>query len=1015
MQKNILSYIWEYSRKHQLVIVALTCLSFPILYMTLELPKWIINDALTDKSPVKTLFGFEFQPVPFLVVLCVALLVLIVLNGVLKMRINTFKGIIGERMVRRLRFSLIERTLRFPLSHFSKISSGEMISTVTAETEPLAGYIGESVALPLFQGGTMITILIFMFAQDWVFGLVSVALIPVQGYLIPKLQKQVNRLKKERVRRVRKLSERIGETVSGAQEIRLQGTEAYTLSEFSQRFGDLFWVRLEIFKKKFFMKFLNNTIGQITPFLFYLFGGYLVLKGDLTIGALVASLAAYKDLTSPWKELLNHYQAHEDAKIKYEQIIELFNPDGLVELNLSQADTRPHLNGDVSLERVSWVNENAERVLSGISIDIPAGSTVAITGEFGVRRARLARLLTGLDQPTTGSVKFDGELISDIPNSVFRTRLGYLGPNPHIFAGTIQENIRYGLNMRAPDIDIDGDDDLRRQYDEAIASGNSAEFYAGEWDDHRIPDLPADGESEEAWANWYRQVSVAIGSEGIVYQRSLLEIFDPQERPELAASLLECRQRLNRRILEEGLEHVVSSFDPDVYNLNATVAENILFGVPVDERLAGDALSRNAHLIAVLDDLGLRERAIEGGATVFTRLAEMMTDLPADSLLLAHFDLEDDERVEFLTQVVDRYNESRPLKKDQSAALLAVFLQVSPERHGFAEFDFRLVTQLLQARRDFAENLPDDLRGAIDRFDQKEYHRALTVEDNMLYGRVASGDPEARRTIDKLIAEVVDEVGVRTALMFLLSESQVGISGSRLPEVAKHRIPLGRILAKKPDVIVFHDALSPLDHEGRAELRDNIRILLPSVTIIWISERVENPDQFDQVYEFTEAGPLVALGEAKNHNQLEMVEPVAQRTSDPFALISHSTLFSPLKANQHRYLADHSRVIEIPEDKWIYRTGDEADACWLIVSGSTSSWRPGQSEPVGNLGRLEVFGALEVLAGRDRLLSVRTETPVKLIRIDGGAIDDIAGGDPEVSRGLLRALTDQWAGPSSRK
>ena len=86
----------------------------------------------------------------------------------------------------------------------------------------------------------MITILIFMFAQDWVFGLVSVALIPVQGYLIPKLQHQVNLLKKDRVRRVRKLSERIGETVAGATEIRLHGTQPYTLAEFSRRLGELF-------------------------------------------------------------------------------------------------------------------------------------------------------------------------------------------------------------------------------------------------------------------------------------------------------------------------------------------------------------------------------------------------------------------------------------------------------------------------------------------------------------------------------------------------------------------------------------------------------------------------------------------------------------------------------------------------------------------------------------------------------------------------------------------------------
>ena len=311
---------------------------------------------------------------PYLTTLCLVLLALIVVNGVLKMRINTFKGIIGERLIRRLRYNLILNMLRFPLPYFSRISSGEVISTVTAETEPLGGYIGESIALPLFQGGTMITILIFMFAQDWVFGLVSVALIPVQGYLIPKLQHQVNLLKKERVRRVRKLSERIGETVAGATEIRLHGTQPYTLSEFSHRLGDLFKIRLEIFKKKFFMKFLNNTIGQITPFMFYLFGGYLVIQGDLTLGALVAAIAAYKDLTAPWKELLNFYQLHEDSRIKYQQILELFVPDRLDHVDESESVAEPQsLKGDIVLENISWRNELGETVLTGINLKIATG------------------------------------------------------------------------------------------------------------------------------------------------------------------------------------------------------------------------------------------------------------------------------------------------------------------------------------------------------------------------------------------------------------------------------------------------------------------------------------------------------------------------------------------------------------------------------------------------------------------------------------------------------------------
>ena len=133
-----------------------------------------------------------------------------------------------------------------------------------------------------------------MFAQDWILGIAAISLYPVQMYLIPKLQRQVNLLAKDRVRAVRKLSERISESVSGVEEMHAHDTSERERTEFAQQVGVIQGIRFRIYRKKFFIKFLNNVIGQLTPFFFYSIGGYLVIKGDLTFGALVAILAAYK-------------------------------------------------------------------------------------------------------------------------------------------------------------------------------------------------------------------------------------------------------------------------------------------------------------------------------------------------------------------------------------------------------------------------------------------------------------------------------------------------------------------------------------------------------------------------------------------------------------------------------------------------------------------------------------------------------------------------------------------------
>lgn len=267
MESSIFRFIYRYSRKEQILLLIFTLSAFPFLYMSLDLPKTIINQAIGGKEFPKQILSEEFDQISYLLILSFIFLGLVFINGGFKYFINVYRGVVGERMLRRLRYQLYERVLRFPLPSFRKLSQGEVVSMISAETEPLGGFIGDSVALPAFQGGTLLTILVFMFVQDPILGTAAVALYPVQAYLIPKLQKKLNMLKKERVIHVRRLSERIGEAVTGIREIHTHDTSQYELADFSDRVGRIYDIRVDIYKQKFLIKFLNNFIAQVTPFL----------------------------------------------------------------------------------------------------------------------------------------------------------------------------------------------------------------------------------------------------------------------------------------------------------------------------------------------------------------------------------------------------------------------------------------------------------------------------------------------------------------------------------------------------------------------------------------------------------------------------------------------------------------------------------------------------------------------------------------------------------------------------
>ncbi|MGB3145627.1 MAG: ABC transporter transmembrane domain-containing protein, partial [Maribacter sp.] len=343
---------------------------FPLLYLTLELPKRIINDAIGASSDVIDVYGYQVDQITFLMILCGIFLLSVFAHGLMKMRINTMKGVLAERLLRRLRYTLIARILRFPAPYFERTSQGELVSMVTSESEPMGGLMGDAVAQPVLQAGQMLTILVFLFLQSIAFGIAACALIPLQAWLIPKLQRQINLLNKKRVIQLRALAAEIGEGAAGASTLRTNGGWRYRLALISERLGRLYAIRFEIFQKKFFMKFLNNFIGQLTPFFFYAIGGYLAIKGEITVGALVAALAAYKDLSSPWKELLDYYNQSQDMSLRWEIITERFAPNGMVNeaMFAENPGTVPRLNGDLVLTDISVQDEDGNPVLDEINV-----------------------------------------------------------------------------------------------------------------------------------------------------------------------------------------------------------------------------------------------------------------------------------------------------------------------------------------------------------------------------------------------------------------------------------------------------------------------------------------------------------------------------------------------------------------------------------------------------------------------------------------------------------------------
>ncbi len=854
LDRSIYRYVLRFSVRETLAICALVAAAQVFYYISLDLPKNIMNQGIQGRGigfPVDVggLGILALDQIGYLLFLCLLFLIAILINGGLKQYVNSLKGKLGERLLRRLRFQLVARILRFPVAHFRKTSSGELIPMVTAEVEQIGGFMGDAFVQPLMQAGMLLTIAIFLFVQNPLMGFAAVSLFPLQAYIVPKLQKRVRELGKERVKAVRKISERIGETVGGIQEVRSLGTAAWERADYTERFGTVYRIRFAIYQRKSLVKFINNTLNQGAPLLFYGIGGYLVIQGSLTLGALVAALAAHKEMSAPWKELLDYYQQSQDAQQKYEQVIEQFQPDNMLDaaLHAPSSEAPPRLDGPLVASAVGVQEDAQTRLLEGVSFALAPGEQVALVGPPNGGREALAMTLARLYVPSGGSIRIGSVDLASAPDADLGARLGYVGPNAYIFSASVRDNIAYGLRQRV----LSPTENAQRLalLAEAERAGNLALDVEAQWIDYAQAGAADAADFDRVATEVLTRVDLAED----VFQFGLRGRIDPKRKPAVAEAILAARAAFRQRLAgtqpDPALKGLVETFDPERYNDNATLGENLLFGTPLDASFEGDALAVQPAFLAVLRETGMEAELVAMGRKVAETMVELFAGLPAGHEFFDRFSFiaADDLPVfqAVLTRTVPASDGTMPAMADEDRArLLSLPLKLVDARHRLGLIDKAFKARALEVRKALHGKLPGQARAMIAFFDPDAYNPAASIQDNILFGRIAYGQAKAQATVGQTIREVLEALALRERVFEIGLDFQVGVAGSRLSAPQRQKLAIARAIAKRPDILVFNDAIAALDRSAQGRVLDQILAATSGTTLFWATQDAASVPRF---------------------------------------------------------------------------------------------------------------------------------------------------------------------------
>ena len=264
-------------------------------------------------------------------------------------------------------------------------------------------------------------------------------------------------------------------------------------------------------------------------------------------------------------------------------------------------------------------------------------------------------------------------------------------------------------------------------------------------------------------------------------------------------------------------------WDPERYNNNATVAENLLFGSPVGPVFAIDA--GGEHLRARgAGKVGTDRDLLDMGVQVAATMIELFADLPPGHQFFEQFSFISSEDLPEFQPIVAKADKDGvdSLKPDEKRRLMALPFKLIPARHRLGLMNDDLERRLLEARQVFARDLPDGLRGRVEFFVEDAYNAASTIQDNILFGKVAYGQAQVGGKVGRLMAQVIDELGLRETIQEIGLDHYVGVAGSRLSRAQRQKVALARGILKNPDLLVINEATAGLDGASQSQIHNAI-------------------------------------------------------------------------------------------------------------------------------------------------------------------------------------------------
>ena len=394
--------------------------------------------------------GIRHHQLHRLELIVIAFLVAGVLGLVFSYAQTYFTGWTGERMLADLRNHLFRHLQRLSLGFYERNRAGVIISRLTNDVEALDQLVTDGVTSLVQNTLTLVGSAIVLFFLDWRLALATLTVMPGMTIATAIFRKRSGRAYRAVRETLGAVTATLAEDIAG-----MRVVQAFTREEANQRH---FRQVSEAYRDSNQQTVVLN--GLYFPFVDFLsavataivlgYGGYLVFGGSITIGTLVAFLGYLTNFFDPVQQLSQLYNTFLSAVAALDKIQDVLDETPNVE-DSPGAIELGRIEGHVRFDDVQFSYGTGPEVLHGISLDIPAGTTVALVGHTGAGKSTIAKLLARFYDPQQGAITFDDVDLRHVKQESLRRQLGIVPQEGFLFAGTVSENIAFARPGATPE------------------------------------------------------------------------------------------------------------------------------------------------------------------------------------------------------------------------------------------------------------------------------------------------------------------------------------------------------------------------------------------------------------------------------------------------------------------------------------------------------------------------------------------------------------------------------------